>query len=286
MDALRRYAIQGCAELIDIGANITRLPPVELTRQLQRASDAGVKRVIITGTSIKASSAAERMVDRNVNEVQLYFTAGVHPHDASTWDGRTKDQIVRMLRKKTCVAVGEMGLDYDRMRSTREQQLHVFRELVSIAATVDKPLFIHERDLDAHRGEPIGSHADLCSILDEYKIDPSRVCIHCFTADEASLLDYIGRGYYIGITGFVCMKSRGAALRASCKHIPLDRLMIETDAPYMKPDNVPKELGIQGRNNEPCTLPSIVRTLAECYGVKEAELANSVTANTKKFFNL
>eukprot|EP01061_Rhynchopus_euleeides_P020604 TRINITY_DN33506_c0_g1_i1.p1 TRINITY_DN33506_c0_g1~~TRINITY_DN33506_c0_g1_i1.p1 ORF type:complete len:321 (+),score=92.18 TRINITY_DN33506_c0_g1_i1:58-963(+) len=296
LEALKRYAIRSggeAVELVDIGANLTKLGRGELHRQLHRAAAAGVSRVILTGTSMRATNAARKMVDAHAADpdaprVKLLYTAGIHPHDAKTFEGdQTIMPLQQHLRHPLCVASGETGLDYDRMFSTREQQIAAFTAQVRLACEAKKPLFIHERDRDASKGKPIGSHADLVSVLG--KADPlPRVCIHCFTADAGSLRDYVSRGYYIGITGFVGMARRGAHLREALSQgiVPVGRLMIETDAPYMKPDGLPADIGVQGRTNEPCVLPSVVRELAVCLKVEEAELARQLTANTVEFFGL
>ena len=287
---LRSYAVKGGAELVDIGANLTKLKPEELSRQLQRAREAGVGVVVLTGTSLRASEAAQRIVTAASgvsHGVQLYFTAGIHPHDAKTFDGTSVEKLRRLLGDPRCVSAGEMGLDYDRMFSTREQQLAAFRAQVALSLQVGKPLFIHERDTTK---EPPRSHKDLTHILTELRVPPASVCIHCFTGSEANLRDYVARGYYIGLTGFVCMGKRGEALRAALAKgiLPADRLLIETDAPYMMPDAVPKEVGLKGRNNEPCVLPTIVRKLCQVLPKEwsEVDLSRQLLENTQRFFTL
>eukprot|EP00659_Diplonema_papillatum_P010547 gene10547-16220_t len=291
MEALRRYAIPGCLELIDIGANIARLAPAALEKMLLRSEAAGVKRIVVTGTGHRSTNDAQRTAanqKRSASGVLLYYTAGIHPHDSSTFSSTTPGFLEKHLLDPLCVAVGETGLDYDRMRSTREQQLASFAAHVAVAKKLNKPLFLHERDVDAHKGARVGSHRDLCRVLDEHAFPSDRVCIHCFTGTAEDLRDYVKRGYYVGITGFVGKNNRGKALREALQKggLPVERLMIETDTPYMKPDGVPGELGVHQRDNEPCTLCTIVRVLAECYGIDDTRLANHVTANTLRFFNL
>ena len=300
MEALKRYAVrhgasQEVVPLVDIGANITKLKKAELRRQLVRAAGCGVTRVVVTGTSVRSSAAAAALAsDASAVDgtgVTLYFTAGVHPHDANGFASNTVNTLQRYMAHPSCIAAGEMGLDYDRMYSPKDSQLAAFLAQARLALQMQKPMFIHERDRDTNKGPPVGSHGDLVRILDEVSEGDGElppVCIHCFTGADDALRDYVSRGYYIGITGFVCMVKRGARLRAALTAglVPMDRLMVETDAPYMKPDGIPDDVGVVGRTNEPCVLPTIVRTLAKCYNVEEAELALQVTKNTEKFFKL
>eukprot|EP01060_Flectonema_neradi_P036076 TRINITY_DN6840_c0_g1_i1.p1 TRINITY_DN6840_c0_g1~~TRINITY_DN6840_c0_g1_i1.p1 ORF type:complete len:313 (+),score=73.58 TRINITY_DN6840_c0_g1_i1:52-939(+) len=286
---LRSYAVRN-SKLIDIGANITRLRGDELRVLLERSSAAGVDSILVTGTSTRGTEAARKMIENKVNQshgVSLFFTSGIHPHEANEYSDKTFSIITKNVSHPNCVAVGETGLDYDRMRSPRETQLNSLRSHIKLAVDTNKPLFLHERDLDTSKGPPLGSHNDLVKLLEEYKVPSDKVCIHCFTSSPEHLLDYTSKGYYIGLTGFIAMGKRGAHLRPVLKKcLPVSKLLIETDAPYMKPDGVPKGVGIKGRNNEPCTLPTTLRCLAECYDMNEEDIAKVVTENTVKFFGL
>ena len=288
-DFLKSYAIRN-TKLIDVGANITRLRGDDLWRILERSSAAGVETIMVTGTSVRGTEAARRMIDHKINHthgVQLYFTSGIHPHEASEFSKEKFEIISKNVSHPRCLAVGETGLDYDRMRSPRDVQLASLQAHLKLAKEINKPLFLHERDLDTSKGPPLGSHTDLIKSLTDADIQSDRVCIHCFTSSPKHLQDYAKRGYYIGLTGFIAMGKRGAHLRPILKtHLPLSQLLIETDAPYMKPDGIPKEVGIQGRNNEPCSLPTTLRCIAKCYDVSEEEAAKIITQNTIKFFGL
>ena len=147
-------------------------------------------------------------------------------------------------------------------------------------------------------GAPLGSHDDLCAILDTQAIKPACVCIHCFTGTEIHLRDYLRRGYMIGVTGFIAMHKRGAGLRHSLSTIAsenggrellLSRLMIETDAPFMMPDmskEVAAAIQLRGRKNEPCALPEVARAMASCLGVSAEVLGRRTTENALQFFHL
>ena len=268
--------------------------------EASEAVGAPVAAAVLVGSAAESTAAAtapppssSSSASSSLHGVQLFFTAGVHPHEASTFDdASTVSTLQRLLQNPRCVAVGETGLDYDRMRSPRPAQLHAFEQHVALAVQTGKPMFLHERDVDAHRGQaPLGSHHDLCSILSRFQtqrgLSPARVCIHCFTGSAADLADYVARGFYIGITGFVAMKKRGAALRAALQQqiLPLERLLVETDAPYMAPEGLPAGI-LNGRDNEPCALPRVVQVLAECYGVSAERVATVTTENALRFFGL
>lgn len=220
----------------------------------------------------------------------LTFTAGVHPHDAKTCDQDTIETLTRLSQDPRCVAIGECGLDYDRMFSPQAVQLEWFRRQAELAVALGKPLFLHERDRDAAKGKPLGSSAELQQILQEVGAEPSRVCVHCFTGPAADLEAYVGRGYLIGLTGFAGMRKRGAHVRKLIEDgkLPLERLMLETDCPFMMPDKefLDEALNLQGRRMEPCALPAVCRAVAECYGVSPEEVARVTTANAARFFGL
>jgi TatD DNase family protein len=221
---------------------------------------------------------------------KLYFTAGVHPHDAKTCDNQTFTELAEMATHSSCVAIGECGLDYDRMFTPRDKQLEGFRKQVELAVKLNYPLFLHERDRDASKGAPLGSQQDLLKILEECRVDASRVCIHCYTGTQQSLADYVSRGYFIGLTGFAGMKTRGAKLRAALQAgaLPLEKLMLETDCPFMMPDRdyIPEDVGVSGKKNEPCVMPGVCNAVAECYGVDPKKVAEQTTATAQLFFGL
>lgn len=294
---LREWAVLGTDghpyELIDIGANLVKVKgDGKVEDQLRRCEMTSVRRVIITGTSIESSRRALELVRSTAKHtaVQLYCTAGVHPHDAKTCDEQTIDQLRELLQAPECVAVGECGLDYDRMFTRRDVQLDWCERQIALAAEVGAPLFLHERDVDADKGEALGSARDLMGILDRQAIEPGRVCVHCFTGSRDVLRAYVERGYTIGLTGFISMAERGADLREALRAgtIPLDQLMLETDSPFMKPDNVclPNVSVLKRGQNEPCNMPAVCRTVAECLGLPEHIVARAVTDNTKKFFGM
>lgn len=303
-------------QLVDIGANLGKCSPADLAYQLSRSAAARVDRLILTGCSVKSSQVAQRIcrewsgadgLQRAQAELGaaarkelgsfglqalagLTFTAGVHPHDAKTCNRETIAVLTGLSQDPRCVAIGECGLDYDRMFSPQAVQLEWFRKQAQLAATLGKPLFLHERDRDAAKGRPLGSASELQQILQEVGVEPSRVCVHCFTGSGADLKAYVDRGYFIGLTGFAAMRKRGAHLRTLLEEgkLPLGQLMLETDCPFMMPDKefLDEAVGLQGRRMEPCALPAVCRAVAACYGVSAEEVARVTTANAVRFFSL
>ncbi|KAF1321101.1 Rna 3'-phosphate cyclase, partial [Globisporangium splendens] len=270
----------GTAEnLVDIGANLTnRRFQKDLPEVLRRADEASVSTILITGTSMRGSREAIQLATRmySKSNVSLFTTVGVHPHDAKDFDETTSINEMRDMiaaNPGTVVAVGECGLDFNRDFSPRDIQERVFRTQVELACELQLPLFLHERD----------AHAAFVSVLQPF-LDTKRlppVVVHCFTGTESELRKYISMGFYIGLTGFVCMDSRGFKLRGMAATIPTDKLMIETDAPFMYPygNNVKMRC-------EPKDLRAVAQTLAACYRVTPAEIAASTTRNATRFFQL
>ena len=171
------------------------------------------------------------------------------------------------------LAVGECGLDYFRNFSTHEQQEQVFRTQLELATQVHKPVFLHERD----------AHDGFVGILQEYLPRLSGGVAHCFTGTTEQAQRYVDMGLYVGITGWICDERRGAALREAVRVIPLDRLLIETDAPYLIPRDIrPKPAS---HRNEPMHLRAVLHRLAACRGESVEMLAEATTANARRLFN-
>ncbi|UJR27129.1 hypothetical protein I4U23_008428 [Adineta vaga] len=254
--------------------------PKKLNPKDHRASKAQVSDIIITGTSLSASREASRLVAKYNQEqqlVKLYSTVGIHPHEATRHSAYNyREQLVDILQnRKTVVALGECGLDYDRNFSIHDDQKRVFDTQLQLACDFNLPLFMHERS----------APTDMLSLLANYSQHANfRGVIHCFTHGSlATLQKYLALNLYIGITGWVCDERRGKDLVKLIPHIPLDRLLIESDAPFLLPRNIPKPWP---QENEPCYLTYIVNKLAECYSVSPDEIAKYSTENAKKLFNI
>ncbi len=259
--------------LIDIGANLTH-DSFDEDREavMRRAVDAGVTRMIVTGASDQGSIAAATLAD--LNPGILYATAGVHPHHASDYEA-SSDKLIRSLAEKNAVvAIGECGLDYFRNFSPRDAQLKAFQSQLEIAAETGLPVFLHQRD----------AHDDFVELLEPMLPKISRAVAHCFTGEHESLREYLAMGLSIGITGWICDERRGAHLHDIVSTIPDDKLLVETDAPYLMPRTIkPKP---KSRRNEPANLTEVLRVVAEARGQSEEHVAGITTDNAIQFFGL
>jgi len=260
-------------QTIDIGINLThRQFQPDREKVLQKAIDAGVSPLIITGTSVRASEQAAAYAAKHPGV--LYSTAGVHPHDAKSCNNAAIGQLRNLCKKPQVVAVGECGLDYDRDFSPRDVQRKWFSAQIELAEELNMPLFLHER----------AAFADFRNILGHYPKRCEKAVVHCFTGSKRELEAYLELGCFIGITGWVCDERRGEQLRAIVKYIPKDKLMIETDAPYLIPRNLQPRP--QSNRNEPAYLPHIAAEIAKCRGETAEDLAAYTTENAKQFFPL
>jgi len=259
--------------LIDIGANLAH-DSFDQDRDavLERAAAAGVDTLVVTGSCRPTSERAAELAAAHPGH--LYATAGIHPHHARDYDEESADWIRALVARPGVVAVGECGLDFFRDFSPRDDQERAFRGQIETAIELDAPLFLHQRD----------AHERFCAIIDEYRDDLPQAVAHCFTGGPDELADYLERGLFIGVTGWVCDERRGAGLVAAVPHIPDDRLMIETDAPYLLPRDLdPKP---KTRRNEPLHLPHIATRVAGLRGVTAQALGASTTATARRFFGL
>jgi len=259
--------------LVDIGANLAHDSfDDDRAEMMERAADAGVGTMIVTGSSDGSNVRAAELASAHPGT--LYSTAGVHPHHASDYTDESDALIRSLVQNDVVVAVGECGLDYFRNFSPRDAQLNAFRRQLEIAKDTGLPVFLHQRD----------AHDDFVEVLEPVLPDLSRAVAHCFTGEGESLREYLAMGLYIGITGWICDERRGKHLHDIVDIIPDDRLLIETDAPYLLPRTVrprPKT-----RRNEPMYLREVVRVVAEARGQSEDHIARVTTENARRFFNL
>jgi len=259
--------------LIDIGANLTHESfRADFDAVLARARDAGVERIVVTGASAAGSRAALALARAHPD--YLHATAGVHPHHAIDYDDATDALLRELVAAPEVVAVGETGLDYHRNHSPHAAQVEAFERQLAIAADCGKPLFLHQRD----------AHADFLSCIDRWRARIGRAVVHCFTGERDELLACLDRDLHIGITGWICDERRGAHLRDLVGLIPADRLMIETDAPYLLPrDLVPKP---SHRRNEPMYLAHVCAAVAAARGEPVEVTAATTRATAHAFFGL
>ncbi|MEC9483850.1 MAG: TatD family hydrolase [Halomonas sp.] len=260
------------AELVDIGANLTHESfSGDLDAVLRRARAANVTTLILTGTDLEH---AEQAVDLARRLPGLYATAGVHPHDASHWSSALETAMRDLHRQPEVVAVGECGLDFNRNFSSPAEQERAFEAQLALAAESGLPLFLHERDAGRR----------MLDMLRSWRSDIAQAVVHCFTGERDTLHGYLDLDLHIGLTGWLCDERRGHHLRELLSDIPLDRLMVETDCPYLLPRNLPAKL--KGRRHEPALLPWIVREIAHWRKSDESELAMATTATARRFFRL
>jgi TatD DNase family protein len=228
--------------------------------------------MIVTGASEDGSEAALQLAREHPG--QLFATAGVHPHRASEFDDDTEALLRQLAAEPEVVAVGETGLDYFRDFSPRDQQRDAFQRQLGIGIDAGLPLFLHMRD----------AHDDFFGILREVREQLSDVVVHCFTGNREELHDYLDLDCHIGITGWICDERRGTHMLDFLQDIPADRLMIETDAPYLKPRNLRPR--VKSHRNEPRWLPWILGTIAEARKEPREMLAQQTTANARRFFRI
>lgn len=260
-------------KLIDIGINLMhRSFNDDREDVMKNAAEEGVDTLIVTGTSEGSSIRAAIYAEKYKGK--LYSTAGVHPHDAKSFTNGTINILRRLAQKECVVAVGECGLDYNRDFSPRDVQRSVFEQQIKLAIETGLPLFLHERD----------AFDDFYNILKTYKPNIKNIVVHCFTGQRKELEKYIELGCYIGLTGWICDERRGKHLTELVKLIPANKLMIETDAPFLLPRNM-EDKPRDGRN-EPRFLPHILDELAYYRDEEPEELADTIYSNTKRFFNI
>ena len=265
-------------QLIDIGANLSHDSfDHDRGAVLQRARDAGVAQLVVTGASREHSPKALALAQAHPGF--LFATAGVHPHHASEYTDECDAEMRALHAHAEVVAVGECGLDYFRDLSPRPAQRRAFERQLQISVDlagnrVGKPLFLHQRD----------AHADFMAMMKNFDGRLGPAVVHCFTGSRAELFDYLDHDWHVGITGWLCDERRGQHLRELVRHIPANRLMIETDAPYLLPRTVKPQPS--HRRNEPMYLAHIVEELARDRGEAVAVTAASTTANARAFFRL
>ena len=180
----------------------------------------------------------------------MFFTIGVHPHHANEINEEYLNKLKEVINNNNPHAIGETGLDFFRNLSTYEEQIFAFEEQIKIAIDTNKPLFLHQRD----------SHDDFIKILRKYSSDINKSVVHCFTGTKEQLNDYLELDCYIGVTGWICDAKRNVELRKTIKNIPLERLMIETDCPYLIPKNLEEKP--KNNRNEPTYLNHIANEVA------------------------
>lgn len=252
----------------DIGLNLfcRQFPNPE--KIIEEADKNGVS-CILTGTDMKEN----RHIHEFVKTHNVFGTAGIHPHNADRVKQEDFDLMEQILSEnEKIVAVGECGLDYDRMFSSKENQIRCLEKHIVLAEKLNMPLFLHERSAADDFVKRFKKHPDICG----------KSVVHCFTGDRTTLDKYLSMGFSIGITGWICDDRRAKELREAVRLIPLDRILVETDAPYLTPKNVP---GLE-RTNVPQNISYVVKDLAKYMNVAEDELTENAKKNTERVFGI
>ncbi len=259
--------------LADIGANLTHAAfRDDLGEVLERARHAGVATIVVTGTTLEESRRAAALAEQHPD--QLYATAGVHPHHARECGPDTIPALRALAAEPRVVALGECGLDFNRNYSPHPDQEKWFVAQLELACELGKPLFLHSRD----------AHPRFADILRAHRSRLPKAVAHCFTGERAELHACLELDLYIGITGWICDERRGTHLLELVRAIPRERLLVETDAPYLTPRDLRPQP--KARRNEPAFLPHIVRRLAQALGRPAEEVAADTARNARELFAL
>lgn len=259
--------------MFDIGVNLTSPQfAKDRARVVSRAKQAGVSGMLVTGTNTQESRRALALTTEFPD--YCWSTAGVHPYDASDWDNSAAEQIHQLAQFDAVVAIGECGLDFNRNFSSPEQQELAFTAQLALAAELSMPVFLHCRE----------AHSRFISLLTPWLEKLPAAVLHCFTGNRNELDECLAAGLMVGITGWVCDERRGLELRALLKHIPCDRLLLETDAPYLLPRDLSPTLA--SRRNESCFLPHIVSQVATWREEDAAWLGQKTDENARRIFRL
>ncbi len=264
-------------QFIDIGINLMNKQfQNDANTIIENAKEAGVSQMILTGVSV-ANSEKSAAYAAKYSGV-LYSTAGIHPHDSKNFDHESIKKLKALLALPHVISVGECGLDFDRDFSPRAIQEKCYEAHLNLAIESQKPLFLHER----------AAFQRFNDITDTYLDRLPKGVIHCFTGTLQEAKTYLDKGFYIGLTGAISDVRRFEHLKEVIKYVPIDRLMIETDAPYMLPKNIPnsKLTKYNERRNEPAFLPFVAETIAQIKKTSVEEIAMQTTQVAKTFFGI
>ena len=233
---------------------------------IAEAKDFGVEKIVIPGV---APSGFKRIVELCEKYENLYGAVGVHPEDLASFDADAESLIREYLKHPKIVAVGEIGLDYYWDKSQIERQKEIFEKQILIAKEIGNPVLVHDRE----------AHFDTLEILKKTKASDVGVVMHCFSGSPEFAMECVREGFYIALGGVVTFKN-AKKVKEVAKIVPLERLLLETDAPYMTP--VP----YRGKENQPAYVKFVAEEIANLRGVSFDEVANATTENAKKLLAL
>lgn len=232
---------------------------------IERAEEAGVEYVIAPASNLASARKLQKMAD---DFPRLFFAAGIHAHEAKAFDEISYLEIKKILDHPKVIAVGEVGLDYHYDFSPRSLQVQVLKRFLELAAQRDLPLILHCREAEE----------ELLAILGEFD-RPLRGVVHCYTGEAKWAVRFVEMGFFIGFTGIVTFK-KSDRIRQVVQEIPLDRILSETDSPYMAPHPH------RGKTNEPAYLPLVADEIARIKGIEPEEMQKILLENAKKCFSL
>ncbi len=242
----------------------------DIAQVIERANAESVSKIMIVGVDIKTATNAVEIASEYKN---IYTSVGIHPHDAKNCSEEDLASLKNLALNNTCVkAWGEVGLDFNRMFSPIEDQENCFINQLNLANELNLPLIFHERDSKGRFYEILKSEAP----------ETRKGVIHCFSGSKEELYKYLDLGYHIGITGILTIKKRGADLRDLAPLIPEDRILIETDAPYLTPAPQKNKF----RRNEPAFVKSVLLKLAEVRNTDPEKLSEIIFNNTKELYQI
>lgn len=259
--------------MIDIGINLTNKRfNKDITDVIENAKKAGLTKLVVTGTNLEESKQALTLANAYPNFI--VSTAGVHPHDAKNFTSETYNTLKKLASQPQVKAIGECGLDFNRNFSSPTEQEYAFIQQLELAVECQLPVFMHERDASER----------FIALLTPYIKQLPNAVVHCFTGNRAALESYLALDLHIGITGWICDERRGTHLLDLVKTIPNNRLMIETDGPYLLPRSMrPKP---KSSRNEPKYLPFIAQTIADARQQDLQSFISATEKTTNAFFNL
>lgn len=230
-----------------------------------RAVEQGVSAIITASDTPKASEQAILIADRYD---EVYAAVGVHPHEISLLNSKSIEDLYEMAKHEKVIAIGEIGLDYYRDTYPHSDQQRAFEIQLEIAKELDMPVVIHNREADHH----------VLSILEKINFDADKTVLHCFSADEETADEVIKRNYYVSLSGIVTFNNVSESVAAVIKKLPEDRILIETDSPFLPPHPY------RGKTNEPSFLPLIGNKIAEIRGVDADYLCKKTRENANRLF--
>lgn len=248
---------------------------------LKRAGQAGVVRILNPGIDLESSRAAIELAEAHP---EVFAAVGVHPNEALIWEDGTLQVLRELAKRSKVVAIGEIGLDYYRDRAPQEKQQQIFRKQLELAAETGLPVVIHTRDAD---GQERGATADVLDMLSEWKTELSKTnpalaerpgVLHSFSSDETAAQRAIDLNFRIGITGPVTFRN-APGLQRVVSSLPIDHLLVETDAPYLTPHPY------RGQRNEPAYVRLVIEKIAQIHNLPFDRVANATSDSAERLFN-